>query len=437
MIQNKDKINLFSFLDSQDPQNLRFAKEIVNLPGVEQILLLPDSYTKEKYTKVNYKATIPSSSVILSDVNFFYPQFKSRGINCGMMAVLLPITKEELNEKFIQEIQKKITHSFLYYFFYSLRLPFIRKPKDLNKKDFIKILQGDSEFICKRFNIENHSFSFFQKISFEKLKGDINKKWLKRSIRLRYFFGRYFGGNHFLEIQEVIKIDKQSFYIKNIRKGQIVITFHTGGEALQDVIKKEWREKYIIKKEFVALKDNKIKQSFFGLNNLLMNLGYAYRLATFSLINEALQKVYGKQKQAKIIIDKNHNSFKVEKIDNQEKIVYRHNAENLRPDEIGIISGNYNHNSYIVQGLSSLQKTFFTIDHGIGNILKIKPEDNIETKDKVIQYKFRKGIKWLKEKKEFNIIKNKNVDSFFDFFQKEGIIKPIIELKPIINIKNK
>ena len=233
-----NKIKIFSPFTNISKQNLKFAEEISFLDGVKEIILLPDSFTKDKYMKANYKATIPSSSVILSKANKFYPQFKSRGINCGMMTVLLPIDKSELNKKFIKELQKKLTHGFLYHIFYMLRLPFFRKEKDLTKTDFFNVLEGNIGSVLKKYEIKDANLPIIEKTSLKELSKYINKKWLNKTVRLRYFFGRYFGGNHFFEIQEVVKVDKNSHNVEGIKEGQLFITFHTGGEALQDIIKK-------------------------------------------------------------------------------------------------------------------------------------------------------------------------------------------------------
>jgi hypothetical protein len=69
------------------------AAEIANLESVHSVVVLPDGFTKEKYIAANYKITVPSSSVIVSKQDVLYPQFRSRGIGCGMAAVALPLQK--------------------------------------------------------------------------------------------------------------------------------------------------------------------------------------------------------------------------------------------------------------------------------------------------------------------------------------------------------
>ena len=88
MVQQNQKIRTIRLKGFPiDKASAYFAKEIAVQRGVKKIVLFPDSYTKEKYLRAGYKITIPSSSAIASQVEFFYPQFRTRGINCGMSFV--------------------------------------------------------------------------------------------------------------------------------------------------------------------------------------------------------------------------------------------------------------------------------------------------------------------------------------------------------------
>lgn len=100
---NKSKnIKLFELENLKiDKNSQEYAKEIIGLRGVNEIVLFPDTHTKSKYINAGYKITIPSSVAISSDSEYLYSQFRSRGINCGMTVVALPFSEEDLKKKLL------------------------------------------------------------------------------------------------------------------------------------------------------------------------------------------------------------------------------------------------------------------------------------------------------------------------------------------------
>ena len=64
--------------------------------------------------------------------------------------------------------------------------------------------------------------------------------------------------------------------------------------------------------------------------------------------------------------------WKQEEVEGKNMLIYRHNAERLSQGECAILSGYYNHSSYIVEGMGKLADTLYTIDHGLGRIIKDK-----------------------------------------------------------------
>lgn len=91
-----------------DDVSRSFADEIGALEGVEGVQSYPDSFTKSKYLGLDYKITTPSSSTIVTKADHLYPQFRSRGIGCGMRAVALPISHEDLDIKLVEGVYGKL-----------------------------------------------------------------------------------------------------------------------------------------------------------------------------------------------------------------------------------------------------------------------------------------------------------------------------------------
>jgi hypothetical protein len=396
-----------------DKNSINFAQEIENLPGVENMQLYPDCYTKDKYIDLDYKTAIPSSSGIISDVNFLYPQFRSRGIGCGMRAVSLPISVDELTETMISDIMKVLTYNPVYYAAYRLRLPLYPNGVDLSHKQFISLAFGDGS-----------EFSDMSKL--------LNPKWLsKRTVRMRRCFGRYFGGNHYFELHS----SKNDSSDLSIKKNQVIAMFHTGCQGLESLIRPDLAQKFFYQKEYVSTsKDEEMYKAFFAAQEILLRYTYAYRDATQSLIDGVLQKHL--KKSSRTLVDNQHNSVARESRGGKDVLVYRHNAITLKEGSLGIISGMKDHESYIVEGGEASEEYFNTIDHGLGNILSRTIEDSKGQGKFVILKNYPKGVSWFKKNDERReIVSNENVTSYFNLLEEKKIAQKKIVLQPIVNLK--
>ena len=444
-MNNLKSVKLFELENLKiDKDSKEYAREIINLKGVNEMILFPDTHTKTKYVNANYKITIPSSAVISSDLEYLYPQFRSRGINCGMTVVALPFSEEDLKEKFVLKLFNSILYSIPYYINYRLRLatPFLSSKYDLSHKEFKGVLEGGAKAYAGFRNSNNNQLENFDfQGCFKNLKEInyaqyINKAWMDyRNIRLRNSFGRYYGGNHFFEIQVVNKvIDNEK---TNLKEGQIVIVFHTAGESLEDIIREDWRDKYIRSKNYKYIKkEDPAYQGFFFSQALAMNYGFAYRYATVLMIDDLLKKYFGGDKNVDVILDKSHNFVTEEEIRGKQQIIYRHNAEKILPGGLALLSGFYNTFSYIVKGGEDLENSLYSMDHGYGKVIKdTMPGHELENFVQIQRNK--KGLKssFFKKIRKEKIVFYKEVDEYFAVMKKNNLLTSSIELRPIINMK--
>jgi RNA-splicing ligase RtcB len=399
-----------------DERTARYAREIANLPGVSKMQVLPDAYTKEKYIGLDYKLTIPSSSVIVTDSNVLYPQFRSRGINCGMMAVALPCYEKDLTPVFIESLSKELTFDPLYYLLYRLRLPWYRQTHDLSYDTFLEVLSGQ------------HGG---KSIDVQRVKSLLNSDWLsKRTVRMRHHFGRYFGGNHYFELQ----IASADSLENGVSKGQVIALYHTGCEGIQSVVRQDLAKQYFYQPEYVkAEQGGEMYASFFAAQQILENYTNAYREATKNIVDAVTTKYFGSS--TKTIVNRGHNNVRKEKVGDADSIVYRHNIQKLSANEIGIVSGTYNHASYLVQGGKNIVDLTNSLDHGVGSVIARDPfcsDSNRQVRLERCRYGVRQ---WSKTINDVPLIKSQYADSYFAMLEEKSWADIVTELVPVFNLK--
>lgn len=397
-----------------DENSSKFAEEIASLLDVEHIVLLPDCYTKDKYINLNYKISVPSSSVIVTDGDVLYPQFRCRGINCGMMLIALPISSDNLSKEFSQRLLSSLTYDPLYYLLYRMRLPFYSKKEDITKNNLKEILLGDTN-------------------TPEDFNNLINSEWLsKRTVRLTRGVGRYFGGNHYFELQ----VAKNSNDNLGIKSGQILAMYHTGCQGLTPLINQNLVNKYIYKDEYVSVRSGSdMYRAFFLAQSMLERYTNFYREQVKNIVDDVLNECG--LASSRTILNKGHNNVTKEVFDGSEKLIYRHNSEFLKNGDHAIVSGSYNHESYVVEGLENIKTNFNTIDHGLGYLINMD-RNKIDLLDKMVSmYSYRNGINIFKKHSLKPLVKSNFVSQYFKLLEDEKVAKKALTLEPLINIKYK
>ena len=423
-----------------DAVSLTYAREIFEHEGVKSVKLLPESFTKDKYIHEKYKVTIPSSCRITTDINYLYPQFRSRGIHCGMIAVALPISENELSEKFFKKIQDTLLDNLFYYTMYRLRMPIFSQAYDLSHTEFINVIQYGPNAVNRKYNFREGDLNVleyapFNEVDLASKKYLLNDKWLtRRTVRMRHSFGKYFGGNHFFELQVVSGGDAETF---GLRKKQVVAMFHSGCQSLEDVVRVDLRDKFIRSNIYQCVsRGSDMYEAFFTAQQLLINLISTYRMVSFVRIRDIVEEVY-KTGDSRIVVEKGHNSIQEEIVGGESTLVYRHNAEQLSSNNIAIVSGDKQHRSYLVRGGSNISDFGDTIDHGIGGLLRNKKRDDIATGDHVTTVKSRRGIRgsFFVETNNLPIFTNPIEEEYLAYMRQLDLINSYVSLRPIFNIK--
>ena len=383
------------------PQIRRKIEEISNLPGVKQVAVFPDVHLKAKYTRLGYRIDIPSSLAILTQ-NCLYPQFRSRGINCGMSLVRTNLFYQEDLLPKLEKVLRRFN-------------PFPLMDKfSLSTKEF--------QQICRE-GMADFDYS------------GIRPEWRKGNLRLKRRLGRHFGGNHFLEFQAVDEIfDERKAQEWGIKNGQVYILYHTAGEDLEDILEEKVVQEVIRQPRFVRLEpSSKNAQIIMKAIKILMNYGFAYRKTTLFILKDLADRVLGRKLELRGWVDNFHNS--VEETDSN-SFIYRHNVNKVSAGAPVILSGFHNLRSYVNVGEPGAADFLWSADHGYGDLIKRFPSFSVSNlKVRRIWLKRGLNLPFFLKKDEIGLEQSLAAERVLSLLEKNKIARRVFSLRPIINFR--
>jgi len=131
-----------------------------------------------------------------------------------------------------------------------------------------------------------------------------------------------------------------------------------------------------------------------------------------------------------------------EVIDHKERIVYRHNAVPIDSGIPTIVSGRYDFNTYLFSAGETPENSLFSLDHGVGSLLKANNKSAQEYSSLGTERIFKKYWREL----TFGSIRSKqkllNPDGFEKLFYQPYVSHGLVEeqcvvTRPLATIKKK
>lgn len=275
------------------------------------------------------------------------------------------------------------------------------------------------------------------------------------------------SGNHYLEVQYVDEIyDSKAAKALGLFENQILIWIHCGSRALghqigTDYLKvlAEASRKYgipIKEHELVCAPINSDEgQRYIGAMKCALNYAYANRQVIVHLVRQGFSKIFPKA-EVKTLYEISHNSCKAEKhiINNKLKSVYVHRKGATRafgPDReelpsayrtIGqpvLIGGTMGTSSYILHGVKTGSKAFFSACHGAGRAMSRTQAKRTWRGTTLIQELANKGI-YIKCHSMPGLAEEappayKPVEDVVNSIHNAELAAKVARLKPIGNIK--
>ncbi len=277
----------------------------------------------------------------------------------------------------------------------------------------------------------------------------------KAISRGRPQLGTLGSGNHYLEVQKVVKIFKKrkakELGIK--KEGQITVMIHCGSRGLGHQVATDYTKKLKQKPMPYAEFNSSDGQEYFQAMNAAANYAFANRQLIMHKTRETFGKVFEvkpKKLGLNLVYDVTHNMAKLEvkseklkvKSDKKAKeiLVHRKGATRAFDNQPVIIGGSMETASYLLLGTKKAEElTFGSTSHGAGRT-KSRTQAKKEVHGKQLQEKLKsKGI-YIRSASYSGLAEEgghayKDIDEVIKAVSDTGISTPIAKFHPIGNIK--
>lgn len=387
-------------------------------------------------------------------------------INCGMRLLRTNLTFDDVQPKLEQLVNK------LY-----RRVPAGvggKSPVKMSRDEFCQVIEEGARWCVRKgygwkedLDKTEHRGCIFGANS-----SKVSQKAIDRGFRQ---VGTLGSGNHYLEIQVAREHDifnqplARTFGID--RPDQVVIMFHCGSRGFGHQVATDYLQKFsrIMGSTYgISLPDRELScvplqspegQDYFAAMNCAINMSYANRQIIAHLIREVFADVFDTSAHdlgMHQVYDVSHNTAMLEthQLDGQERrlLVHRKGATRafgpgnteLPKDyrEAGqpvIIGGSMETGSWLLAGIESGEKTFFTTAHGSGRIMSRSQAKKQFRGEKLMQEMRHRGI-YVRCVSHAGLAEEaggayKNVDEVIKSTEDAGISRRVVRFTPIGNVK--
>ena len=294
----------------------------------------------------------------------------------------------------------------------------------------------------------------------------------KAKSRGRDQLGTLGGGNHFLEVDQVVDIlDQDAANAYGLRRGQVVVQIHTGSRGLGHQVCTEYVREFqkSLSKYGIELPDRELVcapldtpegEAYLGAMRAAANFAFANRQTLASLIRESFVEALmnsGLSTHLRQVYDVAHNIGKVEKheVDGREVTVCVHRKGATRAfgpghDEIPsqyravgqpvLVPGSMGTASYVLAGTAgSMSQTFGSTCHGAGrNMSRTQARKQVQGHE-LRQEMTSQGIEVragsMRGLAEEAPLAYKQVEAVIEAVVGAGIAKAVARLEPLAVIK--
>jgi len=436
------------------------------LPYVEAVLALPDVHWKGRME-------VPSS-IAVTTRDVIVPEFTSVAVNDGMGVVQTSLREEEMTPERVRAFFTRLNSHSAENFFdtnrYSIGPDHLRRVVKEGARALVG-RYGMDERVLERMEDSGRMAMPRDGVALT----DVVPLPLLLSRFSRSEIGLNFGGNHFLELQVVDEVLDASVGMRwGFSPGQVVVMYHLGPGPFGGTLLNHYAERGKLKDSrrplFLASKlfFHYVQRagrgrfgskwaSYFRRNGwtavraeseegvllrqafaMATNYGYGYRLATMAAVRDAMREAVSTDVACDVFCDIPHNSVREERGPEGTSWIARHNACRLAAGGPTIVAGSYDVPSYVGIGGAGGGR-LDSYDHGAGHLIDRHRDDGrlAPSRGKVTRIRMTRGRNARVVREETVPMRaSEPIDRLMDCFEQHGIMRPVVRLRPLGNLKN-
>ena len=364
-------------------------------------VVLPDFHHKKKQEM--------PSSVAVATTRHLVPHFTASSVNCGMALLATGLRAGDLSPRLLDAFLQAVKERAPY--------PMPKRPV-LSRQEVFRAAREGAAFAIERYGLDPSEIAAVEHRGRIELEEGTDERILRRfAPRLsaeasRFRFGGVGPGNHFIEVQVCTEIlDATAAASMGVQEGMVCVEYHGGGgvwagemgrlfvprkktslprrlrtgvlkaamHASPDpsVLKQRW-ELYFHNIRHAIDVDSAEGRRVWMSYGTAMNYGFAYRIASYQVIREALTQAWGAPVNTRLVYDSPHNSIYKELVDGQTAFVHRHNAARvvgpgvLADHPLGqpvLVPGTNRTSSYLCIGEVGSAVSLNSASHGAGTLV--------------------------------------------------------------------
>ena len=289
--------------------------------------------------------------------------------------------------------------------------------------------------------------------------------------------GLNFGGNHFLEVQVVEElVDREVAARWGFERGQVVVMYHLGPGPFSATLLNHYSRRSKLQLARVPLffaskllfhylqrmgkgtttrkwalhfrrngwtavpaesEEGRLLRQAFAM---AINFGYAYRLATVRAIADGLHGAVSPALAWELFCDVSHNGIEERVSPAGTSWVARHNACRLEPGNPTIVAGMYDVPSYLGIGEHGADDRLRSYDHGAGHLIESSRKQGrlAPTEGHVTRFRMSRGRRAkLLSRNDIQLRSSERLDRVMECLVRNAMMRPVIKLRPLGNLKNK
>ncbi len=410
---------------------------------------------------------VPIGSILASP-NIISPSAVGYDINCGMRLLSTPFLLKDIDIKKIAGAAADL-----------IPLGEGKKNLELTETELHLILNSGFsglEAILPHFNLAESSAGYDTLIDDRQriedngcLNGNADTLPLKAIEKGLSQMGTLGGGNHFIEIQEVIEIfNKKIAEDLGIFKNQVTIMLHSGSRGLGyetagyyiKLAAKHLASRGVTppnKQLLYFYKDSKEAKQYIMAMNGAANYAFANREVMTMFVRKAFGKIFSRNlnSQIKTVYDVTHNMAKEEIYSGKPYFVHRKGATRAfdaermegtpfkKTGQPVLIPGSMGTASYLLAGTEGAEKSFYSVNHGAGRVMSRKQAAGKKGKPGLITDKeFKNAMQGIllicgnkSRIKEEAPQAYKDIDAVIETVTGAGLAIPVAKMRPIAVLK--